>query len=412
MPEAPLPWQRLLKGEAASRAYEAVAAIARDLAALEIAGAPGFGLNGGKAGLALFFAYQERTLDDPASGDRAEALLDQAADELGSAETPVPSLYNGFAGLAWVVEHLTAGGEGGDEGDGDEGDDDEGDDDPNAGIDAALESVLRRSPWDGEFDLLGGLVGYGVYALERGSRRTAVPLLPRIVECLRERSDPAGGGRVWHRRDLPEPYPDPGMAHGAAGVIALLARLVREVEGQALRTEAASLLAAAVEGVLGPDLGADPDTGETAWCAGDLGLSVALLAAGRAAGRPEWEAAGWSRALAASGRRFGPDETLDPALCHGTAGLGHLFHRLYRLTGEEAFRAAAVAWIERTLARRRPGQGIGGYLRRGRLDGGGMGWLPDAGFLGGAAGIGLALLAAVSPVEPEWDRLLLLSGRP
>jgi lantibiotic biosynthesis protein len=34
-------------------------------------------------------------------------------------------------------------------------------------------------------------------------------------------------------------------------------------------------------------------------------------------------------------------------------------------------------------------------------------WTGDPGFLTGAAGIGLALLAAVSPVEPEWDRLLL-----
>lgn len=31
------------------------------------------------------------------------------------------------------------------------------------------------------------------------------------------------------------------------------------------------------------------------------------------------------------------------------------------------------------------------------------------GFLTGAAGIGLALLGAVSPVEPSWDRLLLCS---
>jgi hypothetical protein len=37
--------------------------------------------------------------------------------------------------------------------------------------------------------------------------------------------------------------------------------------------------------------------------------------------------------------------------------------------------------------------------------------MSDGGFLMGAAGIGLALLAAATSVEPEWDRLLLLSSR-
>jgi hypothetical protein len=36
----------------------------------------------------------------------------------------------------------------------------------------------------------------------------------------------------------------------------------------------------------------------------------------------------------------------------------------------------------------------------------------DPGFLTGAAGIGLALLAATSPVEPAWDRVLLASVPP
>jgi hypothetical protein len=37
--------------------------------------------------------------------------------------------------------------------------------------------------------------------------------------------------------------------------------------------------------------------------------------------------------------------------------------------------------------------------------------VPNPSFLEGSVGIALALLAAVSPKDPEWDRLLLLSGR-
>src|SRR5712692_6145954 len=36
-------------------------------------------------------------------------------------------------------------------------------------------------------------------------------------------------------------------------------------------------------------------------------------------------------------------------------------------------------------------------------------WEDDPGILTGAAGIALALLAATTSIEPEWDRMLLLS---
>jgi hypothetical protein len=39
-------------------------------------------------------------------------------------------------------------------------------------------------------------------------------------------------------------------------------------------------------------------------------------------------------------------------------------------------------------------------------------WQADPSFLSGSVGIALALLSAVHPIDPGWDRLLLLSGRP
>jgi hypothetical protein len=38
-------------------------------------------------------------------------------------------------------------------------------------------------------------------------------------------------------------------------------------------------------------------------------------------------------------------------------------------------------------------------------------WQETPEFLDGAVGVALAFLAAVTPVEPNWDRMLLLSGR-
>jgi hypothetical protein len=85
---------------------------------------------------------------------------------------------------------------------------------------------------------------------------------------------------------------------------------------------------------------------------------------------------------------------------------------LYQETNDPALLGAAHRWLERTLASRRPGQGIGGFLCRCKVADGRFDWIAEPGFLGGAAGVGLALLAAATPVEPGWDRLLLLSGSP
>lgn len=379
------PWFPLVEGETAARALAAVEAIARDLAS-DSTLAPGLHLSGGQAGLALFFDALEKSLGQLEAGERAEHHLDQAVTELVEQASPSASLFGGFTGVAWVTE-LLAGGEIQDE-----------EEDPNTEIDSALLSLLQKSPWTGELDLVGGLVGWGVYALERLPRLSAASILALVVARLSERAERA----AWSSSG-------PGMAHGAAGVIALLARMLQE---GAVSPEAASLLADAVDGVLVSSARRDAEEeSDLAWCAGNAGLSVALLAASRASGRDDWERSALGLALAAAERY--PDQApgFDPALCHGTAGLSHLFHRLYQATGEPAFLAAARRWLERTLEQWRPGEGIGGFRCRGRLADGQMGWILNPGFLTGAAGIGLALLAAATPVNPAWDRVLLLSGR-
>jgi lantibiotic modifying enzyme len=393
-------WAPLVEGDAAARALAAAEAIGRDLAAFD--SPSGLSLSRGHPGLALFFAYLERTLGSAAAGERARHHLDRAIDGLAEPPAPSPSLYAGFTGVAWVAEHLAAGESAADPDDAD---------DENGEIDAALLALLGRSPWRGDFDLLGGLVGWGVYALERRPHPSAAAILQLVVARLAECAEPARGGVVWREPRNPSHPPDPGMAHGAAGVIALLARMLSE--GVASHPETAPLLAAAVDGVLaGLSPAGDGPESDLAWCAGDAGLSVALLAAGRAAGRSDWERAGRGLAGVAAGRYLQGAEGFDPALCHGTAGLSHLFHRLYQTTGDPALLGAAHRWLERTLASRRPGRGIGGFLCRGRVADGKFDWIAEPGYLGGVAGVGLALLAAATPVEPGWDRLLLLSGSP
>jgi hypothetical protein len=65
----------------------------------------------------------------------------------------------------------------------------------------------------------------------------------------------------------------------------------------------------------------------------------------------------------------------------------------------------AERWLEHVMASCRTGAGLGGFASVGA--GGQLKGRP--GFLDGAAGIGLVLLAAATPLESRWDRLYLVS---
>jgi tetratricopeptide (TPR) repeat protein len=96
----------------------------------------------------------------------------------------------------------------------------------------------------------------------------------------------------------------------------------------------------------------------------------------------------------------------DPAYALAYVGLADC----YNMLGEYGmvlprFERAATVWFERLLASRQPAAGIGGFANFGHE---GVEIFLDTGWYRGAAGIGLALLAATTNVEPNWDRMMLL----
>jgi hypothetical protein len=96
---------------------------------------------------------------------------------------------------------------------------------------------------------------------------------------------------------------------------------------------------------------------------------------------------------------------VDAGLCHGSAGLAHLFNRMYQMTAEPTLADAARFWIERTLelcSAAAPGRDTA------LSDSAGSAW-KGPGLLEGAAGIALALEAACTTTEPIWDQMLLVS---
>ncbi len=395
---------------------EARAALAAPGPDLGTAGSPrqSASLEWGGAGRAVLWAYPGCRA--PSAAARAQALLESA---LAAVEqVPMePMLFGGLIGILWATEccrrHL-----------------------PDAdlpdveGVEVLLRDGLAAGSWRGHYDLGRGLVGIGLYALERPESQVARELAALVVQRLIARAREVPGGFAWRtdarwlpaeqRERSPDGAWDLGVAHGNAGAIALLGRawgagVERErVEG-VLDGAVSWLLAQRRSDPLGAYssfAGGDEPRGRTAWCYGDLGVAAALNVVASCTGDARCLAASRSLAEAAAVR---PPEACgvgDPGLCHGAAGLAHILNRLYQETGSETLRDASLRWIERCLDMRQPGRGVAGWATYWRHPSGEVEWLADRGLLTGVSGVVLALQSAACDQEADWDRALLLSAAP
>jgi lantibiotic modifying enzyme len=425
------PWRPVLDEPARTRALEVVAAVAEAIGPAPHSGSHGprapepgppagedASLAGGTAGLAIFYGALSRTAWRTRGARIARQYLDHAARAVAAAPMPL-ALYSGVAGIAWAIAHLDgegllAAGYSTDE------------------IDAAVERLLRRPRWRADYDLVSGLVGFGVYALERLPARSAVRSLEAIVDRLDETSTRRGGGLAWHtsvrllwppqRQDSPRGYFNLGVAHGVPGVIALLGAIcaagIRPRKARRLLDGAVAWLRAQrrppgsgsqFPAWIAP--GRTPEDCRAAWCYGDPGIAIALFDAARSVHEPDWECEALDIARSVADRPLDRCGVVDAGLCHGAAGLGHIFNRFYQATGDETFAKAARIWFDRTLALRQPDRGVAGYATLTSAKDGTPRWHDERGLLTGAAGIALALLSAATPLAAAWDRMLLVSTR-
>lgn len=354
------------------------------------------GLGEGAAGRALALDY----LGSPLLGlKRPPASLSAEGLERDTAAGNDPTLFGGFTGVGWVVAHL-------------ERRSGVAPRRPLADVDEAVRAVVSRSPWDGGVDLISGLAGFGLYALERFPEPSAVPILEAVVERLEEAAEPRDGGLTWwtspyllpleRRAEFPDGHFNLGLAHGVPGVVAFLGRIA----AAGIAVDAAlRLLSGAVAWLLrqrekgprgefakwaGPGLS---PVFRDAWCYGDPGVAAALFLAGRSTGNTSWEREAIALATGAAARSPLASGVVSVDVCHGAAGLGHLFNRLWQASRDERLREAAAFWIGEAVRRLKEGEAA-----------------DDLGFLQGTGGVALALLSAATQTEPEWDRVLLLSG--
>ncbi len=401
-------WEPILDGALADMAWAAAREATVELARLPDDRAPSPSID-----LALFWAHAaDGFADDDAISERYDRAVDRLFDRF-TTEARLPGLFGGSVGDAWVIAQIS---------------------DDTASLDAAdaaardaLDDLVARP---GAYDLISGIVGVGVYFVERSRQgsRHAPASLDRVVTALAARAERDADGITWLtppellppwlRETCPAGHHDLGVAHGVPGAVAVLAAIAARPE-VASREVARELATSALDWLQRRQVNDDPRgcypswsaqgrpaATRTAWCYGDPGVAASCWRAAVDLGRDPLP---WQTLAAASASR--PAEhtgIVDPNLCHGAAGMAHLCNRFYQGSRDPAFRDAARAWFERALAMRRPGEGIAGFVQR-RAGHGSDTYehVTSVDFLDGTAGVVLALLAALRAEEPRWDRLLL-----
>jgi lantibiotic modifying enzyme len=415
-------WRPIVSGTTAQEALQAVDAIAESITS--ITASPGErdpSLGRGQAGLALLYTWLARTRRMPQADVLARQCLDQAVEAV-STQAMNASLYGGFTGVAWAAELV------------DRLLDPDAEDRIEAVDDAVLRLLSRADRWSAPYDLIVGLTGLGLYALQRYPRPSAIECLRRVVERLDECAQHDEHGLYWwtppeeildeeSRKQYPSGRVDLGVAHGMAGAVALLGSIcgagVEQATARPLLEGAVSwLLAHSVPTDAGPTFPVwvapafEPSPARCAWCYGDPGIAAALLLAARGVGDAGWERAAVGLACRAAERPASETGVVNANFCHGAAGLAHLYNRMYQATGEPTVGRAALYWLERTLGFYRRARDAGGSWVQGNWEPGQRERWTWTGveLVEGAAGVALVLLAAATSVEPTWDRMFLVSA--
>ncbi|MFH9227677.1 lanthionine synthetase C family protein [Streptomyces lydicus] len=291
-----------------------------------------------------------------------------------------------------------------------------------------------RLPELAEFDTIRGLVGYGAYFLRHDP--TGADLRAILDYCVRLAEPITHEGEVlpgWWTPTGPSGRPDnrypgghanSGMAHGIGGALALLALAARRGITVGGHREALRAILAWLDrwqDETGPGLAwpywvtrDELRTGRLApsvprrpsWCYGTVGIGRARQLAALALGDVDRQVEAEAALMAALTDPSQLKATTDNGLCHGFAGLAHVAAR----TADDAHPSTAgqlrAAISPLLTAVCPPGTDPEDAARAVIQD-----EEAGPGFLNGAAGMALALLAPATTAPPlsAWDACLLIA---
>lgn len=266
--------------------------------------------------------------------------------------------------------------------------------------DEVLFVALQRMLDNNNLDFMHGATGLILYFLDRKKH------LPQIFNLLYAVID----------AQLNDPVFNCGMAHGWVSIMMILTRYadmthdlqakirLQQITDALLTHKSTDLQSLAVYPsiVNGSQRNYNVPLG---WCYGDNVIATALYRTGTTLGNSQIIDEGVALAMHAANRNTEKNSgVLDACLCHGSAGVAHIFKKWYTLTGNTFFRDQYQNWINSTLVLSSFDDGVGGYKKYT-----GNTYAPKFPLLDGAAGVALVLTDLVSDTPVDWDHFFLLS---
>lgn len=289
---------------------------------------------------------------------------------------------------------------------------------------------------DRDYDIISGAAGIlaALVTLEAPDEdvQAAIGELLTYLLWLGEPAQPVGKERWFipprllpteeHRQVAPQGHFNCGIAHGIPGPLAALALAwLAGYRYPGLRETIAYLAGWIVEHQVNAPWGGDwpdcvplesacdperwrslPPT-RIAWCYGAPGVARSLWLAGQALDDEPLRQQALQAIETALRRLTTGGHIVSPHLCHGIAGLLQICLRFANECDSALIRESIPALVERVLNHYNPDFVLG--FRN--MDQGIA--VDHPGWLTGAPGIAMALLAASTPLIPAWDRVLLIA---
>lgn len=398
-------WVPVLNGLNKERAIETLSAIRRTTPITYTDSS----LMYGKGGLILWLAYLSKYNDEIANVEGDNSPLNVFLEEIIDLPETELSFGKGVLGNSWLIAHLIRGNFLPES------------DDIFSNVVEEFEAIGSKMIDEGNYDYMLAGLGSLLFFLEIDKKDS----IENMYEKLRKTAIISSHGITWKESPIVRNLSGQGssynlgLAHGIPGIMTIIS-LLNQNGDISMKSKYRDTILRVSDWLLGktfnfPDskarfpfsFGDDETPFPTSirWCYGDLGVAYSLYLSGKNINESRLEKEGIKLAKQCITRNNESKNIIDAHLCHGTAGIAHIYNRFYNSTRDEVFRDAATFWFEETFRKFNMEFEFGFQGWKGEKHG----WQNFPGLLEGSAGIGLALISAISEIEPKWDRCLLLS---
>jgi len=368
-----------------------------------------YGLYTGEFGILLFLFYYARY----SQGEKYAVIAETYAERLFNRfldETKLHTFCNGFSGILYLFEFLR---------EHDFIDLDVAD--SQSVIDNYLIAQMRNNIQQSYYDFMHGALGVGLYFLKKGTNSECIQ---ELIDFLYATAEKDTDNKLFKWKSVIDNEKNRigynlALSHGISSIIIFLSRVVKSGMNDRRVTK---MLTGAVNYVLSQQIDFSQfgscfpsyivtsppqpvSKSRMAWCYGDLGIGMALWQAGKAVDYAVWKEKGLDILLLSAQRQTFNDSLIrDAGICHGSAGLAMIYHRIYSETRHHEYMEAINYWQIKTLHFALHEDGLAGYKTILKDK-----WVCDYSLLKGISGIGLVLLSCITEDWQTWDEMFLLS---